>query len=302
MELYGLQDMTLSGTIYAGITSQPHWSGVSADQATLAEQLQTSLDLASQLQIYSMAAGKILPLRSIQLQTAVGQYLAPGSESGAFEHRSVLMLNEQCLAELSYQSDQPFTPLVQHQLWQLERQWLYPLRNTLVVVRLQQLALKDSLTDLGNRRNFDDQFERAVQQANRRQQPCALILLDLDNFKQTNDNFGHPAGDEVLIAVADAMRQTLRASDCLFRFGGDEFAVLLTADDALWAEMVAHRLVRAINQHHVCQHFGVTASAGLAQLATNQHAALFFSRADEALSQAKQAGKNAVKVALLNQA
>lgn len=302
MELYGLQDMTLSGTSYAGVTSQPHWSGLSADPATLPEQLQTSLDLADQLQIFSMAAGKILPLRSIQLQTAVGKYLAPGSENGDFEHRSVLMLNDQCLAELSYQSDQAFTPLIQHQLWQLERQWLYPLRNTLVVVRLQQLALKDSLTNLGNRRNFDDQFARAVQQANRRQEACALILLDLDNFKQTNDNFGHHAGDDVLIAVADAMRQTLRASDCLFRFGGDEFAILLTASDALSAELVAHRLVKAINQHHVCHQFEVTASAGLAHLAPNQKSELLFSRADEALSQAKQAGKNAVKVALLNQA
>ncbi len=148
--------------------------------------------LLIQLQIYSMAAGKVLPLRSIQLQTAVGKYLAPGSEDGHFEHRSVLMLNEQCLAELNYQSDQAFTPLIQHQLWQLERQWLYPLRNTLVVVRLQQLALKDSLTDLGNRRHFDDQFERAVQLAHRRKEACALILLDLDNFKQTNDNSWSP--------------------------------------------------------------------------------------------------------------
>lgn len=302
MELFGLQDMTLSGTSYAGITSQPHWSGLSSEPATLPELLQTSLDLADQLQIFSMAAGKVLPLRSIQLQTAVGKYLAPGSEHGSVEHRSVLMLNEQCLAELHYQSEHAFTPMIQHQLWQLERQWLYPLRNTLVVVRLQQLALKDSLTGLGNRRNFDDQFERAVQLANRRKQACALILLDLDNFKHTNDNFGHPAGDDVLIAVAEAMRQTLRVSDCLFRFGGDEFAVVLTSEDALAAELVAHRLVKAINQHHICSRFAVTASAGLAQLAPHQTSALLFNRADEALSQAKQAGKNAVKVALLNQA
>ncbi len=121
-----------------------------------------------------------------------------------------------------------------------------------MVVRLQQLALKDSLTDLGNRRNFDDQFERAVQLANRRKEACALILLDLDNFKQTNDNFGHPAGDDVLIAVADAMRQTLRASDRLFRFGGDEFAILLTADDALSAELVAHRSSESLLINTMC--------------------------------------------------
>ncbi|WP_337840651.1 GGDEF domain-containing protein [Rheinheimera sp.] len=300
MELFGLQDMALFGASYAGVTQQPQWT--SDDPASLTEQLQTSLDLAEQLEIFSMAAGKVLPLRSLQLQTAVGKYLASGSEPAASEHRSMLMLNDQCLAELCYQSEHPVTPMQQHQLWQLERQWLYPLRNTLVVARLQQLALRDSLTSLGNRRHFDDQFAKALQLAHRRHEACALILLDLDNFKRTNDNFGHHAGDDVLLAVADAMRQTLRASDGLFRFGGDEFAVVLSAEDAACAELVAHRLVKAINQHHQCQQFEVTASAGLAQLTPGEQAATLFARADDALAQAKLAGKNAVKVSLLNQA
>ncbi len=297
MEMFSFSDMSLDHVpSYAGITSKPNWSQLTSTVGPgLVEQLQTSLDLAQQLQIFSMAAGKILPLSALEMHTAVGSFQAAGSYASNNEYRSMLVLNDQCLAELVYQSDNAFSPLIQRRLLELETQWLFPLRNALVVTRLQQLALKDTLTGLGNRRFFDDAFSKTVLLAERKQQPCALILLDLDNFKPVNDNHGHHAGDEVLLAVADAMRSTLRVSDNLFRFGGDEFAVLLTAEDAYSAELVAHRLVKAISQHHICEKFGVSASAGLAQLQQQEDSKLLFARADQALYQAKQAGKNAVR-------
>lgn len=297
MELFSFSDMSLDHVpSYAGITSKPSWSQMTNTVGPgLVEQLQTSLDLAQQLQIFSMAAGKILPVTSLEMHTAVGIFQAPGSYAASHEYRSMLVLNDQCLAELVYQSENAISPLLQRRLLELETQWLFPLRNALVVTRLQQLALKDTLTGLGNRRFFDDSFSKTVLLAERKQQPCALILLDLDNFKPVNDNHGHHAGDEVLLAVADAMRSTLRISDNLFRFGGDEFAVLLTAEDAYSAELVAHRLVKAIAQHHICEKFGVSASAGLAQLQQNENSKLLFARADQALYQAKQSGKNAVR-------
>ncbi len=299
MDLFSFSDMSLDHVpSYAGITSKPVWSQLTSTVGPgLVEQLQTSLDLAQQLQIFSMAAGKILPIAALEMHTAVGVFLAPGSFTASHEYRSMLVLNEQCLAELVYQSDSAFSPLIQRRLLELETQWLFPLRNALVVTRLQQLALKDTLTGLGNRRFFDDSFSKTVLLAERKQQPCALILLDLDNFKPVNDNHGHHAGDEVLLAVADAMRSTLRISDNLFRFGGDEFAVLLTAEDAYSAELVAHRLVKAISQHHICEKFGVSASAGLAQLHLNEDNKSLFTRTDQALYQAKQSGKNAVRQA-----
>ena len=297
MELFSFSDMSLDHVpSYAGITSKPSWSQMTNTVGPgLVEQLQTSLDLAQQLQIFSMAAGKILPVTSLEMHTAVGIFQAPGSYAASHEYRSMLVLNDQCLAELVYQSENMVSPLLQRRLLELETQWLFPLRNALVVTRLQQLALKDTLTGLGNRRFFDDSFSKTVLLAERKQQPCALILLDLDNFKPVNDNHGHHAGDEVLLAVADAMRSTLRISDNLFRFGGDEFAVLLTAEDAYSAELVAHRLVKAISQHHICEKFGVSASAGLAQLQQNENSKLLFARADQALYQAKQSGKNTVR-------
>ena len=300
MELFSFSEMSLDHVpSYAGVTSKPNWSHLTNTVGPgLVEQLQTSLDLAQQLQIFSMAVGKFLPLTGIEMHTAVGTFIAPGSYRSSHEYRSMLVLNEQCLAEVVYQSESQISPLQQRRLLELETQWLFPLRNALVVTRLQQLALRDTLTGLGNRRFFDDAFQKAVQFAERKQQPCALILLDLDNFKNVNDQHGHHAGDEVLLAVADAMRNTLRASDNLFRFGGDEFAVLLTADDALSAELVAHRLVKAISQHHTCDKFAVSASAGLAQQRQEETTLSLFNRADAALYQAKQAGKNLVRQSL----
>jgi len=302
MELFSFSDMSLQHVpSYAGITTSPLWSAVTSKLGSaLPEQLQTTLELNQQLQMFSMAAGKILPLTAMQLCTAVGEFKAAGSSNGPHEYRSMLVLNEQCLAELIYQSELPVSPMQQRKLLELEQQWLFPLRNALIVTRLQQLALRDTLTGLGNRRYFDDAIQKALQLTERKQQPMVLILLDLDNFKQVNDNFGHHAGDEVLLAVADAMRCTLRASDNLFRFGGDEFAVLLTAEDAQSAELVAHRLVKAISQHHICVKFGVSASAGLASHQAEETTQTLFNRADSALYDAKQSGKNAVRTAAIH--
>ncbi len=298
MEMFNFSEMSLQHVpSYAGVTTQPGWQGAHLKPAQgLLEQLQTSLELPAQLQIFSMAVGKVLPLTSLQMHTAVGEFTAPGSYPGGFEYRSMLVLNEQCLAELVYQSQTPFSALLQRRLLELESQWLFPLRNALIVTRLQQLALRDTLTGLGNRRFFDDAFAKAVLLAERRQQAGALILLDLDNFKQVNDNFGHHTGDDVLVAVAEAMRTTLRASDNLFRFGGDEFAVLLTGEDAPSAELVAHRLVKAIAQMHLCDKYQVSASAGLVSFDGSVTAKELFSLADQALYEAKVAGKNAVRI------
>lgn len=302
MELFSLQDMSLAHVpSYAGITAASHSTGAhNQPGASLAEQLQTSLELSKQLEMYSMAAGKILPLTSVVLLTAVGEFSAAGSFNGPCEYRSMLVLNDQCLAELIYQSEHPISPMQQRQLLALEALWLFPLRNALIVTRLQQLALKDTLTGLGNRRYFDDALAKAMQWSERKQQDVALILLDLDNFKQVNDVHGHHAGDEVLLAVAEAMRQTLRASDNLFRFGGDEFAVLLNGEDALSAELVAHRLVKAIAQQHMCQKHGVSASAGLAYAHSSNCGQKLFISADQALYDAKLAGKNLVRTATQN--
>ena len=299
MEYLLVQDVALStAPSYAAVTKLQSWPQLpECAEQSLVSQLQTTLDIQQQLNIVSMAAGKVLPLSSLTVKTAVGNFTASGSCAADFEHKSVLVLNQQCLAELIYHSDYAFTPMIQRELLLLESEWLFALRNALVVSRLQQMALKDTLTGLGNRRFFDDSFDKTVQLAKRHNESCALILLDLDNFKQVNDNAGHSTGDEILLAVADTLRDMLRCTDSLFRFGGDEFAVLLSGQDTSSAELVARRLVRAINQHHRCQQHNVSASAGLALLKPEQDSKHLFAAADSALYAAKEAGKSTVRVA-----
>lgn len=264
-------------------------------EISLVSQLQTTLDLQQQVDIFSMSAARTQILEGLTLTTALGEFNAAGSRPGQYQHKVSLTLDNQLLAELCYHSQHPFTPLVQQQLLLLESEWLFALRNALVVGRLQQMALKDPLTTLGNRRFFDDSFAKAVQLAKRHQAPFALLLLDLDNFKQVNDIEGHSVGDAVLMKVADCMRETLRATDSLFRFGGDEFAVLLTDSDAEHAERVAERLLAAIKSNAFLVKLGVGCSIGLARLSAEQQPRDLFHLADEALYQAKSSGKGKVR-------
>lgn len=260
-------------------------------EVSLISQLQTTLELQQQLDIFAMHASRVIPLSAVLLETASGRFQAAGSQSNSYQQQSVLSLDEEMLGRITYQSSYPFSELIQRQLLLLENEWLYALRNALLVQRLQQMALKDPLTTLGNRRLFDDCYNKALQLAKRHQQPFALLLLDLDNFKQVNDLAGHSVGDQVLLAVADCMRHALRATDSLFRFGGDEFAVLLQDQDAEHAARVASRLQYQISQHPLLQLHQVGCSIGLAWYSLEQDAVSLFQQADEALYRAKKMGK-----------
>ena len=112
--------------------------------------------------------------------------------------------------------------------------------------RLRHLADHDDLTGLINRRRFQEELQRHLAEGRRYGLTGALLVLDLDGFKEVNDTHGHSAGDRVLCAVADALRSRLRESDIVARLGGDEFAVLLPRETAAEAEMVCRSLEKAI--------------------------------------------------------
>jgi diguanylate cyclase (GGDEF)-like protein len=112
--------------------------------------------------------------------------------------------------------------------------------------RLRHLADHDDLTGLINRRRFQEELERHLAQSRRYGMTGALLVVDLDNFKAVNDTYGHSAGDHVLRGVADALRNRLRESDIVARWGGDEFAVLLPRETAEAAEVVCQALAEAV--------------------------------------------------------
>jgi diguanylate cyclase (GGDEF)-like protein/PAS domain S-box-containing protein len=134
---------------------------------------------------------------------------------------------------------------------------------------LQELADHDSLTKLWNRRRFEEELDRQVGRCRRYGEQAALLMIDLDGFKPVNDKCGHKVGDELLIAVAAAMRSRVRVSDSIARLGGDEFAVLLPGVTAAGAGPVAAALRRAVAACRLDvgeREVGVTASIGIALL------------------------------------
>lgn len=165
--------------------------------------------------------------------------------------------------------------------------------------RLKQLAETDELTGLPNRRRFLRSASEALQKVKKFQAQFSVIVLDLDHFKQVNDNYGHEAGDETLRQLADQMSRMLRQGDTLARFGGEEFVILLPDTDEWGAVLLAERLRTRIECYSVetrTASVHATASFGVTQLlARDVDMRTALARADTALYEAKEDGRNRVR-------
>jgi len=164
----------------------------------------------------------------------------------------------------------------------------------------RQLATTDELTQLANRRQFDEALAAEVVRAERFGDPVAVVVADLDNFKDINDRFGHDVGDLVLRAFADVVRENVRDVDLPARYGGEEFTVLLPATDAEGGRQLAERLRRAAEDLAIDVgsegSVSVRSSFGVASYPAEPSAAALMRAADRALYRAKAVGKNTVIV------
>ncbi|MCD4673236.1 MAG: diguanylate cyclase [Anaerolineaceae bacterium] len=166
---------------------------------------------------------------------------------------------------------------------------------------LQEMAMTDALTGLYNRRQFYQLASLEYDRASRYHSPFALLMIDLDNFKQVNDAFGHLMGDRMLQALADTFRSTLRKSDIIFRYGGDEFAVLMPLTGLEEAIRVSKRLGKAESEDSVegfMEKVCITLSQGLALFDGYEDVSLeqLLADADRALYVAKAKGKNHLSI------
>jgi diguanylate cyclase (GGDEF)-like protein len=155
----------------------------------------------------------------------------------------------------------------------------------------RQLADLDALTGLHNRRYFHETLARECSRAHRYGRRLALIVFDLDDFKDVNDQVGHLAGDAVLAEAAEQVREVIRTADVACRVGGDEFSVIMPESGIEQAEQLFGRLQGTISSRPIGQGGRLHISAGLAELKPDDDAIGFFERADEALYRAKEAGK-----------
>ncbi len=165
--------------------------------------------------------------------------------------------------------------------------------------QLEKLADIDPLTGIPNRRFFDRVFDRCWRQSQRSQRPLSCVMIDVDHFKFYNDHYGHPAGDKVLEAVANALDKNIhRATDYLSRFGGEEFILVLLETDGQTALSVGTRMVNAVRELKIPHEKSlvsdiVTISVGVSSIIpfSDEHHALI-KHADVALYKAKSSGRN----------
>lgn len=187
---------------------------------------------------------------------------------------------------------------VEVEFWSLIHSLLGIYRNQLLIFDEKE---RDQLTGLYNRQTFDEKlarvmsfYQRQADQAGREREQSWLALLDIDHFKLVNDNFGHMVGDEVLLLFARVMEQSFRHTDMLFRYGGEEFIVILNGSTADGAKIALERFRESVGSYLFPQVGSVTVSIGYVSLKNNLLPSSLIEQADKALYFAKDSGRNQV--------
>lgn len=158
-----------------------------------------------------------------------------------------------------------------------------------------KLATTDQLTGAYNRYSFDTQLEERLELSERHQKPISMMVIDIDHFKKVNDTFGHDTGDEVLKEISKICKKVIRKTDRFYRWGGEEFVILMENTEVIKSGELAERIRQAIENYNFPQIGKITVSIGIAEWQKAENTELWFKRADEALYRAKAAGRNRVE-------
>jgi diguanylate cyclase (GGDEF)-like protein len=266
----------------------------------LGQQLQTSLEPQRILGIFFREVQRVVPLDALNYQHQASDLRLEFGQRGHHSVSYSLSHEGEHLGELVFRRNQRFSELDQGNLESLLSALLFPMRNALLYRAATQSALRDPLTDTGNRIAMDQTLEREIEMSRRHLMPLSLLMLDIDHFKNVNDSYGHNAGDDVLKTVATAIKNQLRNVDMVFRFGGEEFLILLSNTTREAAAMVGERLRAAAQaQDYLADGNAVelTVSLGCSTLLPGESAESLLRRADSALYVAKREGRNRLTMA-----
>lgn len=263
------------------------------------QSLQTTLDIPALLEIFYQQSDANVPLDGVEyVNEPLNLEYRVGSRS---RHTCTynLRLGDIGMGSLLFRRRGKFT---EHETIVLEKLLcclLYPLRNALLYSDALALAQKDALTGIRNRAALDESLRAEVNLAGRHRTPLSIVVFDIDHFKSINDRFGHSQGDNAIKAVVECAQQCARSTDMLFRYGGEEFVMILRNTTLNGARLLADRIRRKVEKLE-CQGkrkpITMTVSAGVATLEGGESAQKLFERADAALYAAKNAGRNRVCV------
>jgi len=266
----------------------------------LAGLLQTSLEIESVLNFFLQSVQQIVTFDAAQYNFEEENLKLKYGKTQRHRCSYRLRLAGEFLGELIFTRRRRFSEQEMEYLENLMGQLIYPLRNAVWYQRALQAAKIDPLTGANNRAALKETIEREVELSHRHKTALSIIMFDLDHFKHINDNYGHITGDEVLRECVHVCNHALRSTDMLFRFGGEEFVVILPGENANGAIIAAERLRAVIEKHAFHNNQStvpVTISVGTASLTLRESAQALIERADKALYSAKNAGRNLVKSA-----
>jgi len=257
--------------------------------------------------VIQLAAHDDIPLATVEPGECVGEMSiidsrVPSAQVRASEETLVLVIEQDILWRMVSVSHE----IARNLLYIMSERVRYSnliIADSLEMQRkYQRFACTDALTGLHNRGWLDNAFDREIQRSERDELPLVLIMIDVDDFKSYNDDYGHLAGDQVLITVAEAIRNPLRPNDLVARFGGEEFAVLLPETTVKNAKIIAERLRKRVSKADTGvldnkQLPAVTISLGVAGRQPGYSLDMMIAAADVAMYHAKRQGKNRFEIA-----
>lgn len=271
---------------------------VALHAARLNAVLQTTIELSEVLQIFYTEFARLLKVDGLSYEHKPRHYQFLLGKNAGHSCHYILQTREDYLGELSfYRKNERFQQEELDLIEQLIGSLVYPLRNGIRYQDAIRSALTDSLTGAGNRICLDNVLAREFDLAARYQQPLSVLMIDIDYFKKVNDSFGHAAGDKVLKTVAETLQATSRCADMTFRYGGEEFVLILNKTDLPGARIIAERLrstIAGLSCIYDNNEIPITISVGIAALNTGENRDQFLNRADRALYQAKRNGRNQI--------
>jgi diguanylate cyclase (GGDEF)-like protein len=283
------------------LQNHKHWSESPDVLTRLTRRLSTTLSLEIQMGVLAEEMASVIPFdcMTYRHQIASRDFVYATGMGGPHRCDYRLNLEGQFYGSLTFSRKKRFTEKELEGIELILSAAICPIRNACMYITVEQAALTDSLTGIPNKRAMDDALERATSLGNRHGQEHSLILCDLDRFKAVNDQHGHVVGDHVLQLAAKELQKAIRTSDEVYRFGGEEFAILLPQTSESDARAVADRIRHFMSTIVVnCgeSNIHVTTSCGVAMRLQDEDAGQWLARADEALYRAKSGGRNCTRV------
>ncbi|WP_100640477.1 GGDEF domain-containing protein [Marinobacter salexigens] len=277
------------------------WSNNPDPLTRLTQRLSSTLSLETQLGILAEELASTIPFDALSYRHQIAHRDFVFATGMGGPHRCEYRLNLEGMyyGTLTLNRRRKFSDDELQGIEMMISAAIFPLRNACQYIAIEQTALTDSLTSIPNKRAMDEDLKRASVLADRYGEDYSLILCDLDHFKAVNDKHGHVVGDHLLQLTAKAIENAIRNSDSVYRFGGEEFAVLLPHTGDPEAREVAERVRHAVGSLKVdCggTELSITISCGVARRLPEENANQWIARADEALYRAKDQGRNCTRV------